>query len=147
MKSGRCIDSHQGLVRIQEGGVWPGGAAISEDKRSLQMPYPASSSLPPTPWKRECPTPCFGPGCAVPPATPIPLTDTQTGEKWELGLSWLNSASPPGTQVRNALDSGKNGRSVLEKEDRKVLVPGPRKEGASWASLVIAITRTWSQNS
>lgn len=65
---------------------------------------------------------------------PIPLTDIQTWEKWELGLNWLNTASPPGTQVRNDLDSGKNGRSILEKEDRKVLVPGKRVQaGHLWS--------------
>lgn len=40
-------------------------------------------------------------------------------------------------QIRSDLDSGKDGRKVLEKQDLKVLVPGPRKEGVSWAS--------WSQ--
>lgn len=38
---------------------------------------------------------------------------------------------PPPTQIRNDLDSGEDGRKVLGKQDLKVLVPGPRKEGAS----------------
>lgn len=99
---------------------------------------PLEKGMPHTlPWARLCST----------TSHPHPTyRHTNTWEKWELGLNWLNTASPPGTQIRNDLDSGKDGREVLEKEDLKVLVPGPRKEGASWASLVIAIARPWSQN-
>lgn len=71
---------------------------------------------------------------------------TNMPERWELVLNWLNIVSHPQTQIKNDLNSAEDGRKVLEKEDLKVLVPGLQKEGASWASLVIAITRSWSQN-
>lgn len=94
-------------------------------------------ALPPAPYvpplEQGMPTPCPGPSCTLPPATPIPLI--QTLGRWVLGLNWLNTAPTyPPTQIRNDLDSGEEGRKVLEKQDLKVLAPGPRKEGANWAS-------------
>lgn len=120
---------HQGR-RIQEGEVFPGKAAISKDKRSLQMPHPASSSLPPTPGEGNAPHPALGQAVHYSPAPPIPLT--QTLERWVLGFNWLNTApTHPSAQIRNDLDSGEDGRKVLEKQEIKVLVPGPRREGAN----------------
>lgn len=58
----------------------------------------------------------------------------------------VNTASLPGTQIRNDLDSGEDGRKVLGKEDPEMLVPGGGREGASWASLVTVITWSWSQD-
>lgn len=138
---------------------FPGTSRQSQDPRGRGAPWrschlkrqkiladaPPCLQLPTSrPWRRECPTPCLGPSCTLSPATPIPLTLTL--ERWVLGFNWLNTASThPLTQIRNDLDSGEDGRKVLEKQDLKVLVPGPRKEGANWASLVIAIARSWSQ--
>lgn len=143
----RFPDIHQGRVRIQEGEVFPGEAAISKDKRSLQMPRPASSSLPPTPGGGNAPHPALGQVYRT-KSHPIPLI--QTLGRWVLGFNWLNTAPMhphPPTQIRNDLDSGEDGRKVLEKQELKVLDLGPRKEGAKWASLVTVIARSWSQKS
>lgn len=48
--------------------------------------------------------------------------------------------------MRNNLDSGDHGGKVLEKEDLEGLVSGPRRQGARWASPVIVITRSRSQD-
>lgn len=91
----------------------------------------------PLPWAKLCST----------TRHPVPLRDPQTplgNDCW--GLNWLDASSPAGTQIRNNLDSGEDGRKVLEKGDLAALVSGARRQGASWASPVIAIATSWSQD-
>ena len=54
------VPQHIKAVRTQDGGVLPGEATTSEDKSSLQMLCPASSSLLPTPGEGNAPHPAMG---------------------------------------------------------------------------------------
>lgn len=53
---------------------------------------------------------------------------------------------PIGTQIKNNMHSGENGRKILEKDDLQVLAADDKREATSWASLVIAISQSWSQD-
>lgn len=94
------------------------------------------------PWKRECPTPCLGPGCEVPPAIPFHLQIHKHVGEMGAGIQLVKHCLPSRHSGQEWFGFQKGWQKGLSKGWYKGPGSRSRKEGASWASLVIAITRT-----
>lgn len=115
---------------------------LRRQMRSFQMPRPASSSLPPHPPSTpegNASHPALG-QAAQSKKPPTSHSYIQQAREIGAGAQLVKYCSYPPSptnrrpQIGSDLDSGKDGRKVLEKQDPKVPIPGPRKEGSSWAS-------------